>query len=66
MTSGEKIDMSTPYGEAKRQAISQFEARYFGDLFRATNGNVSEMARRSGMERHHIRPFLKKLGLSKA
>jgi DNA-binding NtrC family response regulator len=61
----EKIDLSTPYGEAKRQAISQFESRYFGDLFRATTGNVSEMARRSGMERHHIRPFLKKLGLSK-
>ena len=30
------------------------------------NGNVSEMARRSGMERHHIRPFLRKLGLSKS
>ncbi len=65
MGDGEKVDLSTPYGEAKRQAISAFEGRYFGDLFRATNGNVSEMARRSGMERHHIRPFLKKLGLSK-
>jgi DNA-binding NtrC family response regulator len=66
LTSAEKIDLSTPYGEAKRQATAAFEARYFGDLFRATNGNVSEMARRSGMERHHIRPFLKKLGLSKS
>ena len=64
-SSGEKLDLSTPYGEARRQAISQFESRYFGELFRATSGNVSEMARRSGMERHHIRPFLKKLGLAK-
>jgi len=64
--SGDAVDFSTPYGEAKRTAISAFESRYFGDLFRATSGNVSEMARRSGMERHHIRPFLRKLGLSKS
>jgi DNA-binding NtrC family response regulator len=64
-TAQDSVDLSTPYGEAKRQAITQFESRYFGDLFRATSGNVSEMARRSGMERHHIRPFLRKLGLSK-
>ncbi len=63
--SGDVVDFSTPYGEAKRTAITSFEAKYFGDLFRATQGNVSEMARRSGMERHHIRPFLRKLGLAK-
>ena len=61
----ETVDFSTNYGEAKRAAIAQFENKYFGDLFRSTNGNVSEMARRSGMERHHIRPFIRKLGLSK-
>jgi hypothetical protein len=63
--SGSTVDFSTPYGEAKRTAITAFEAKYFGDLFRATGGNVSEMARRSGMERHHIRPFIRKLGLAK-
>jgi transcriptional regulator with GAF, ATPase, and Fis domain len=62
----ESIDFSTPYGEAKRSAITAFESKYFGDLFRATGGNISEMARKSGMERHHIRPFLRKLGLSKS
>lgn len=65
-SSGENYDLSTPYGEAKRQAVAQFESKYFGELFRGTGGNVSEMARRSGMERHHIRPFLRKLGLSKS
>lgn len=65
-TTSENFDLTTPYGEAKRSAISAFEAKYFGELFRATNGNVSEMARKSGMERHHIRPFLRKLGLSKS
>ena len=65
-TSPDAVDFSTPYGEAKRSAVSVFEAKYFGDLYRATGGNVSEMARRSGMERHHIRPFLRKLGLGKS
>lgn len=62
--SGDTVDYTTPYGEAKRAAITAFESRYFGELARAANGNISEMARRSGMERHHIRPFLKKYGLS--
>ncbi len=62
---GEAVDFSTPYGEAKRAAIAAFEAKYFGDLYRATAGNLSDMARRTGMERHHIRPFLRKLGLMK-
>ncbi len=64
-SSADLVDFSTPYGEAKRLAIAAFESKYFGDLFRATSGNVSEMARKSGMERHHIRPFLRKLGLMK-
>ena len=64
-SSADMVDFSTPYGEAKRQAVSAFESKYFGDLFRATGGNISEMARKSGMERHHIRPFLRKLGLTK-
>jgi len=62
--SGDTVDYTTPYGEAKRAAITAFESRYFGELARAASGNISEMARRSGMERHHIRPFLKKYGLT--
>jgi DNA-binding NtrC family response regulator len=52
------------FGEAKRTAITAFEQRYFSDLIRGTGGNVSEMARRAGMERHHVRMFLRKHGLT--
>jgi DNA-binding NtrC family response regulator len=62
-TSGEPVDFSTPYGEAKRAAIAAFEAKYFGELYRACGGSLNAMAKKSGMERHHIRPFLRKLGL---
>ncbi|MEJ7730721.1 MAG: sigma-54 dependent transcriptional regulator, partial [Polyangiaceae bacterium] len=61
---GDVVAAASPFGEAKREAVSSFEQRYFAELVRATNGNVSEMARRSGMERHHVRSFLKKYGLT--
>jgi len=56
----------TPYGEARLQVLREFERSYFTNLAQSTDGNVSEMARRSGMERHHVRAFLKKLGLKKS
>jgi DNA-binding NtrC family response regulator len=61
---GDVVAPTSPFGEAKREAVSAFEQRYFSELVRATNGNVSEMARRAGMERHHVRAFLKKYSLS--
>ncbi|WP_437595214.1 sigma 54-interacting transcriptional regulator [Sorangium sp. So ce590] len=55
---------TSAFGEAKRSAVAAFEQRYFSELIRATSGNVSEMARRAGMERHHVRMFLRKHGLT--
>jgi DNA-binding NtrC family response regulator len=60
---GDVVVPTSPFGEAKRSAVASFEQRYFGELFRMTGGNVSEMARRSGMERHHVRAFLRKYGI---
>jgi DNA-binding NtrC family response regulator len=62
--SGEVAPAMSAFSEAKRAAVASFEQRYFSDLVRVTDGNVSEMARRAGMERHHVRSFLKKYGLS--
>jgi DNA-binding NtrC family response regulator len=45
--------------EAKRS----FEERYFRDLLDATEGNISEIARRCGLARHQVRAHLRKLGL---
>jgi DNA-binding NtrC family response regulator len=56
---------ATAFSEAKRQAIAAFEKGYFVDLSKRAKGNVSEMARRSGMERHHVRAYLRKYGLDK-
>jgi DNA-binding NtrC family response regulator len=54
------------FSDAKRAAISAFEREYFTSLARRSKGNVSEMARQSGMERHHVRAYLRKYGIDKS
>ncbi len=54
------------FGEAKRGAVAAFEREYFTGLAKRCKGNISEMARQSGMERHHVRAYLRKYGIDKA
>jgi two-component system, NtrC family, response regulator HydG len=56
---------STAFSDAKRGAIAAFERDYFTTLSKRAKGNVSEMARQSGMERHHVRAYLRKYGIDK-
>jgi DNA-binding NtrC family response regulator len=51
------------FRQSRRTTIQQFERAYFEQLTRQCEGNVSEMARRSGLERSHVRRYLKKMGL---
>jgi DNA-binding NtrC family response regulator len=53
------------FGEAKRAAVAAFERDYFTGLAKRCKGNISEMARQSGMERHHVRAYLRKYGIDK-
>ncbi|HEY8075280.1 MAG TPA: sigma 54-interacting transcriptional regulator [Labilithrix sp.] len=62
---GEARGPQTAFAEAKRASIASFERDYFTQLARASKGNVSEMARQSGMERHHVRAYLRKYGIEK-
>jgi DNA-binding NtrC family response regulator len=55
----------TAFTEAKRVAVASFERDYFTGLAKAAKGNVSEMSRQSGMERHHVRAYLRKYGIDK-
>ena len=56
----------TAFSEAKRGAIAEFEREYFGGLTKRCKGNISEMARQSGMERHHVRAYLRKYKIDKS
>jgi DNA-binding NtrC family response regulator len=55
----------TAYNEAKRSALHAFDRDYFTKLASNAGGNISEMARQSGMERHHVRAYLRKLGIDR-
>jgi DNA-binding NtrC family response regulator len=57
---GASGDTSGSFADAKKNSVAAFERAYFQELSSNTNGNISEMARRSGMERHHVRAFLRK------
>jgi DNA-binding NtrC family response regulator len=61
----QSTQLATAFSEAKRLANAAFERNYFVDLSKRAKGNISEMARRSGMERHHVRAYLRKYGLDK-
>jgi DNA-binding NtrC family response regulator len=56
----------TGFSDAKRTAVAGFERDYFSSLAKRCKGNVSEMARQSGMERHHVRAYLRKYGIDKS
>ena len=60
---GGAVASDSGFTEAKRASIAAFERSYFGELSETTKGNVSEMARRAGMERHHVRAYLRKYGI---
>jgi DNA-binding NtrC family response regulator len=51
------------YHDAKRDALHQFERAYFKQLHDATGGNVAEISRRTGLQRTHVRKYLRLHGL---
>jgi DNA-binding NtrC family response regulator len=52
--------VGSPFQDAKRDVLARFANDYFTHLAEESRGNVSEMARRAGMERAHVRTYLKR------
>ncbi|MBW3021847.1 hypothetical protein KY328_02925 [Candidatus Woesearchaeota archaeon] len=55
-----KIDTSIPFKEAKKL----FKKKFFEDLLRAHLGNISEVARISGMDRRSVHRAIKELDIN--
>jgi transcriptional regulator with GAF, ATPase, and Fis domain len=49
-----------PYAEAKRRVLAQFDESYTRELLGRANGNLSEAARRAGLDRSNFRRLLKR------
>ena len=52
-----------PYGDERARVISDFERDYLANLMQAVAGNLSEAARRSGIDRSNLRRLLRRHGL---
>jgi DNA-binding NtrC family response regulator len=51
------------FQDAKRDMLARFEREYFTALYAECAGNVSEIGRRSAMERAHVRGYLRRHGI---
>jgi DNA-binding NtrC family response regulator len=57
------FDLGEPIRLGKQRAIDAFERAYVSALLEACDGNISECARRAGMNRMSIHRILQRLGL---
>jgi len=57
------VDLDASYREAKAKALASFERRYFTQLRESTQANVSEAARRAGLDRSNFRRAIKRAGI---
>jgi DNA-binding NtrC family response regulator len=53
----------TPFKEAKRTLIDEFEKDYLQRLLARTGNNLSRAASLAGIERHYLRDLFRKHGL---
>jgi len=56
--------LDLPYHEARRRYVHAFERAYLAQLLEEAGGNVSEAARRSGLNRQYVYEMLERLGLT--
>jgi DNA-binding NtrC family response regulator len=56
----------TPYKDAKAHVVDEFTRRYVERLLERTEGNISEAARISGLERVSLQKILRRLGIGGA
>jgi len=64
-TKGKMVEATAirAYHDAKREALNVFERAYFTQLHEATGGNLAEISRRTGLQRTHVRKYLRMHGL---
>ncbi len=55
-----------PFKEAKRRWVEEFEKRYFEDLLKKTDGNITRAAKEAGLNRKTIYRILRKYRIKRA
>jgi DNA-binding NtrC family response regulator len=52
-----------PFRDAKARAMASFEAAYFREVLGRADGNVSEAARKAGLDRSNFRRAARRAGV---
>jgi DNA-binding NtrC family response regulator len=55
-----------PYAEAKKRVLAEFNEAYVASLLQASGGNMSEAARRSGLDRSNFRRLVRSTSVDAA
>jgi DNA-binding NtrC family response regulator len=58
------IDVDVPYHTQKHRVLTDFQRSYVTELLRKSEGNLSEAARRGGLDRTHLCSLVRLLGLT--
>ena len=61
---GRTLPTGTTYKEAKERLLCEWERRFISDLLARADGNVSEAARRGGLDRVYLHRLMKKHGVA--
>jgi DNA-binding NtrC family response regulator len=64
-SAGPLVDLKQPFQTQKEQLVARFEARYILALLEECGGSVSEVARRSGLNRTHLYRVISRLNPDK-
>src|SRR5437763_14012064 len=62
---GELVDIRVPFKDAKNALTDRFERGYLTAMLEATGGNISEAARRAGIDRVYLLRLMGRYGLRK-
>jgi DNA-binding NtrC family response regulator len=54
-----------PFHEAKDELVGRFEREYLEDLLRRASGNMTEAAKRAGLERKYLYRLLERVGIQR-
>jgi len=60
---GRLLPTGTTYKEVKERLLGEWERRFISDLLARADGNVSEAARRGGLDRVYLHRLMKKHGM---
>lgn len=53
-----------PFKSAKRKWLESFEKKYFSEIIKKSNGNISHAAKKAGVDRKTIYRIMKRLGMN--